>query len=315
MLLPNGKNVPLTYLGEEVPLATTFAAGQAVSAEFDPGDRLLGVLVRLADGSGVATDAEMKAQVGNAELVLAGKSPYKLSGTPSLDLFRGFYNPDFPLVGGSGDGLMYIPVAPDPRVLRHAHARNGDWFETETLGIGTRGFSARLQVKIHLTGSVTITNGTIQPVWMEDSSGPGDVLVWREKTINLTSTGDHLLGKEIDRLPSTQLVAVHLYGYGSGVVNNVEVKGSQRNFWPGKGHFLPALDKINGRVPQSGYVHIDLASRNRIGAAPPWGSLANPDFVVNWSTAPSAYQMVICTKERWGEWAGLIGRAGAAVAG
>jgi hypothetical protein len=292
--------IPLPGVQEQDSPSGSVGPNNLLSWTIKKGRRIRAIWLEFltAAGAAVARSA-IESQISSVELKASTSSLWDVISPARLHALMNYYGAAG-VDGAADDGVIrldsaLIPGAVDPNFPQGGRAV----IDGEALALGTEGLGA-IQLSVRCGTISTVAQVRAYVDYGDEDEAPGYVRRIKvsnesgwgtsKKALNLTMRAVTPPGAD-ESIPD-RLLALHVTGYGSGVISDVEImQGStviQRLYATTWGRAI----RRNHRTAQSSYYHFELSRDRTI-----LGALAlDPDNPVSvhltWSTQPDSGQFV-----------------------
>jgi len=248
---------------------------------------LYSIILKCSGSGSLLTAAQIKSDIEKVQLDLDGDTKIDLTSTEILDLIQKY--PGDSQDAGNVNGYVYIPLTP-------YHLPNS--IEREAFAYGLEDVD---NVTLNIECAASLSNLDTVEVYLErtEERRPlGQHFTFKSYPQVFSTTGE----QEISDLPHTKggkgVVAMHIGGYGSAVLEEVTVEYGDTKVFDQVTQGVNELNlKRSKRTPQSGYTHIDFSVSNDAQGFLPM-PIHDWRQTLTWGTAaPSNYNIVVVTLE------------------
>lgn len=250
-----------------LPDFSTVGAGNKASLRVPNGPTYREFIINVVEDGSPATEAEIIANVELVEILINGIQRFAVTGARLLAIMK-YYGIEF------SAGELVIPLS-----RFWCRTKEGE----ENLGWGTRNVQT-MHLKVKMGAGATNPQLSADCWLTPESRDLGTIIEVHEYPYEAVSAGK----KEIPDLPKENgsLIALHLE---SQYITGLEVKLNKVPFiedGTDLASYQRLLKRTAGRVPQSGFVHVDAMALNRIDDA--WALKGLSEFRVNPTVSQAA---------------------------
>ncbi|HER34048.1 MAG TPA: hypothetical protein ENO19_01075 [Halothiobacillaceae bacterium] len=263
------------------------AASGRDKIHIDTAKNVHGVYLYLTIAGVAATEAEIKAQVGTIRVYVGSVMIWELTATEILDLFH-YYTDKFAVFTVAG----VLPLRFTPFMLPLNESTR-----SYALGmLNDRDPSKRntFEIEVNMTaGPITIDACEVH---LETDQFPSMGIGYHTRWLRYGSTWAAASKQTLDKIPvESNCLAAYGYHFNEAqTISRVNLKVNDVVRINDQPNDL-LLQKLHeaGRIPQTGYTHLDFSLENDPRAFLDLSRLVNQYLDVTWAVAPAAYDLLL----------------------